>query len=54
MLLEWDEAKRLSNLEDHGVDFKDALKRMTLDSGAAFTTVLLNVVASYLYSWLTR
>jgi uncharacterized DUF497 family protein len=24
VLLEWDEAKRLSNLEDHGVDFKDA------------------------------
>ena len=24
MRFEWDEAKRLSNLEDHGVDFKDA------------------------------
>jgi uncharacterized DUF497 family protein len=24
MQVEWDEPKRLSNLEDHGVDFKDA------------------------------
>lgn len=24
MTVEWDESKRLSNLEDHGVDFQDA------------------------------
>ena len=24
MRFEWDETKRISNLEDHGVDFKDA------------------------------
>lgn len=24
MLFEWDESKRISNFEDHGVDFKDA------------------------------
>ncbi len=24
MLFEWDEAKRLANLEEHGVDFRDA------------------------------
>jgi uncharacterized DUF497 family protein len=38
MLFEWDEAKRLSNIEKHGIDFSDAFqmfdRRPRLDIGS--------------------
>jgi hypothetical protein len=50
VLTKGDEIKSIKIMEEAG----KSLKSMTLYSGAAFTAVILNVVASYLYSWLTR